>query len=99
MLTRSRPRTWALPWLADEVASSRPASKGITRSHRVRPSSVSVSARVVRSNKRMPSRSSSREIARLTADGEMPSTTPARAKLPLSTTAPSTPRPFIMRSS
>src|SRR5580658_8835453 len=91
--TLSLPRT--VPAVADAsaAASSSPASSGATWAWNWRPSSVSRTACGVRSNKRTPSRASSRATARLTPDGVRPRASPARAKLPVSTTWASTPIP------
>jgi hypothetical protein len=97
--TRSRPRTVPRPSWAEDAASSSAASNGDTCAWKRRPSSVSVIERVVRSNRRMPSRASSLATERLTPEGVMSSSSEAAAKLPLSTMAHSTPMPFIMRSS
>src|SRR5471032_2122340 len=98
-ITRNLPRTaLALPE-ARVAASSSPASKGAISSYRRRPSSVSLTERVVRSNRRIPRRASSRAMARLTPDCVMSSASAALTKLPLSTTADNTPIPLAKRPS
>src|SRR5690606_11434753 len=86
MPTRSLPVGLLLAKFSASVASARSARISRQRAWNEAPSSVNRNERVERNNSRAPSWASSRETARLTPEGVMPSWLAAAAKLPASTT-------------